>query len=96
MVLEWREREHETLDNEVIENDQALEALRQCRLKKFFEMNGMHAQPWMLEMLVGYWDPNVEAFMLDGNPLRIEVEDIYFLTVLSRQGEVVSFKTRNI
>jgi hypothetical protein len=43
---------------------------------------------------VGYWDPDSERFILDGQPLRIQVEDIYFLTGLSRQGEVVNLKSR--
>jgi hypothetical protein len=40
------------------------------------------------------WDPDTEAFNLDGKPLRIEVEDIYFITGLSRRGEVVNLKAR--
>jgi hypothetical protein len=43
---------------------------------------------------VNYWDPNTETFNLDGQPLRIEVEDIYFLTGLSHRGEVVNLKAR--
>ena len=54
MVLELREREHEALDTEIIKSDQAQEALHQFGLNKFFEMNGMHVPPWMLEMLVAY------------------------------------------
>ena len=40
-------------------------------------------------MLVDYWDPNTEDIQLDGMPLRLEVEDIYFIIGLSQQGEVV-------
>jgi hypothetical protein len=43
---------------------------------------------------VNYWDPDTETFNLDGQPLRIEVEDIYFLTILSHHGEVVNLKER--
>jgi hypothetical protein len=43
-------------------------------------------------MLVNFWDPDTEAFNIDGKPLRIEVEDIYFITGLSRRGEVVNLK----
>jgi hypothetical protein len=43
-------------------------------------------------MLVGYWDPASESFNLDGKPLRIEVEEIYFLIGLSHRGEVVNLK----
>ena len=39
-------------------------------------------------MLVDYWDLDSESFRIDGMSLTIEVEDIYFITGLSRQGEV--------
>jgi hypothetical protein len=54
----------------------------------------MRSQVRLLEMLVGYWDPESESFNLDGKPMRIEVEDIYFLTGLSNRGEVVNLKSR--
>ena len=41
-------------------------------------------------MLVDYWDPDSESFQIDGMSLTIEVEGIYFITKLSRWGEVVS------
>ena len=47
-------------------------------------------------MLVDYWDPNTEAFQLYGMPLRLEVEDIYFITGLSRKGEVVNLRARGV
>jgi hypothetical protein len=87
MVLEWREREHEEVDAAV-----AQEALKICGLYKFWALKGMRAQVRFLEMLVGYWDPDSESFILDGQPLMIKVEDIYFLTRLSRRGEVVDLK----
>ena len=40
-------------------------------------------------MLVDYWDPSKEDIQLDGMPLRLEVEDIYFIIGLSHQGEVL-------
>lgn len=43
MVLQWREREHGDLDNEVMENDEALEAHCLRGFKFFFEINGMRA-----------------------------------------------------
>ena len=45
-------------------------------------------------MLVDYWDPNLESFQIDGMSLTIEVEDIYFITGLSRRGEVVNLRSR--
>ena len=78
--MEWREREHEEVDAAVERDPVAQEALKRCDLYKFWALKGMRAQLRLLEMQVGYWDPDIESFILDGKPLRIEVEDIYFLT----------------
>ena len=81
--MEWREREHEEVD-EAVERDPVAQAtLKICGLYKFWALKGMRAQVRLLEMLVGYWDPYSKRFIFDGQPLRIEVEDIYFLTRLS-------------
>ena len=68
-------------------------ALKICVLYKFWALKGMRAQVRLLEMLVGYLDPESKIFILNGQPLRIEVEDIYFLTGLSCRGEVVNLKS---
>jgi hypothetical protein len=93
MVLEWRKREHKEVDVAVDRDSGAQMALKRCGLYKFCALKGMRAQVRLLEMLVDYWDPDSENFNLDGKPLRIEVEDIYFLIGLSRWGEVVSLKS---
>jgi hypothetical protein len=93
MVLEWREREHEEVDAAVDQDLVAQAALKICGLYKFWALNGMRDQVRLLEMLVGYWDLDSERFILDGQPLRIEVEDIYFLTSLSCRREVVNLKS---
>ena len=54
----------------------------------------MKANTRLLEMLIDYWDVEEEAFMIDQMPLRVEVEDIYFITGLSRRGEVVHSRGR--
>jgi hypothetical protein len=54
----------------------------------------MRAQVRLHQLLVNYWDPDTKTFNLDGQPLRIEVEDIYFLTGLLHWGEVVNLKAR--
>jgi hypothetical protein len=83
MVLEWREREHEEVDVVVERDLVAQETLKRSGLYKFWALRGLRAQVRLLEMLVGYWDLDSERFILDGKPLRIEVEDIYFLIGLS-------------
>ena len=47
-------------------------------------------------MFVDYWDPDTKSFMLDGMPLRLEVEDIYFIRGLSRRGEVVNLRAHGV
>jgi hypothetical protein len=41
-------------------------ALKICVLYKFWAFKGMRAQVRLLDMLVGYWDPDSERFILDG------------------------------
>lgn len=89
MPVTWRERENAAVDNEVMNDPQALDALRGCGLLKFFKLSNMKANVRLLEMFIDYWDIEEEAFMIDQMPLRVEVEDIYFATGLSRRGEVV-------
>ena len=45
-------------------------------------------------MLIHYWDPEEDAFVIEQMPLMIEIEDIYFITGLSQRGERVNAKGR--
>ena len=40
------------------------------------------------------WEPDSQRFLVDDQYLDIEVDDIYFLTGLSRRGEMVEFGGR--
>ena len=96
MVLEWREREHEDVDRDVQGDLMAQQALRACGLYKFWHLGTLREKPRLLQMLVDYWDPDSETFQLDGIPLSLEVEDIYFILGLSCRGEVVNLRARGI
>jgi hypothetical protein len=96
MVLEWREREHGEVDAAVERDPGAQMALKRCGLYNFWALKGMRAQVRLLQLLMDYWDPDSKSFNLDWQPLRIEVEDNYFLTGLSRQGEVVNLKAQGV
>jgi hypothetical protein len=90
MVLEWREREHED-DNSTAENHPpTIASLRDCGLLKYFRIPGMRAQVRLLEHLVRMWDPDQQVFIVGAHTLTIDIEDIYFLTGLSRRGAHVS------
>jgi len=88
-VVEWREGEHEEEDDAILGNLEATNAL-QCGLLKFFKVPNMKAQKQLLRKLVDYWDLVDEAFIFDEDVLHIEVDDIYFLTGLSRRDLEVS------
>ena len=89
MTVTWREREHTTIDNEVMNDQTALDALRGCGLLKLFKIPNMKANTHLLELLIHYCSAEDDAFMIDQMPVRIEVEDIYFIIGLSRRGEVM-------
>jgi hypothetical protein len=93
MFVHWREREHEEVDREVFDDDDAKQDLHACGMYNFFQIGGMRAQRRLLNLLIDYWHPDAEAFMLIGKSLTIIVEDIYFITGLSRRGEVPNFQT---
>jgi hypothetical protein len=42
--------------------------------------------------LIDYYEPEVDVFMINGQSLKIETEDIYFLMGLSCQGDIVNLK----
>jgi hypothetical protein len=87
-----RERKHEEVDAVVERDAWDQKSLKRLVLYNFWALKGMRAQVRLVQMLVKFWDSNTEAFNLDGKPLRIEVEDIYFIIVFSHQGEVVNLK----
>ena len=90
MVLEWREREHGDVEEAVQGDLMDQQALRDCGLYKFWCLGSLSDKPRLLQLLVDYWDPDSESFQIDGMSLNIEVEDIYFITGLSRRGEMVN------
>ena len=89
LTISWREREHSAIDQEVMQDRASQNIIRNCGLFKFFKMLNMKSNVRLLEMLVNYWEPDQDCFIIDQMPIRIEVEDIYFITGLSRRGEPV-------
>jgi hypothetical protein len=83
-MLEWGEREHELEDQIALNDPNTMAAPRNCGLQKFFKLSGMRAQVPLLEHLVKMWDPNDQVFKVGAHDLALEIEDIYFLTRLSR------------
>jgi len=65
MTITWREREHTTIDNEVTNDQNVLDALRGYGLLKFFKIPNMKANMLLLELLIHYWSEEDDAFMID-------------------------------
>ena len=94
-MLIWREREHEEVDEAAMLHFPTQRALKACGLYKFWAISGMRAQVELLTWLVNRWNVEDQCFFIGGHRLEIELEDIYFLTGLSKRGEQVSlFGTR--
>ena len=65
-------------------------ALRNYGLVKFFEVSGMMAQPALLQYIVDLWDVDQRVFRVGDETLTLEIDDIYFLTGLSRRGAPIN------
>ena len=86
LTISWREREHSAIDQEVMQDQVSLNILQNCGLLKFFKMPNMKSNVWLLEMLVNYWEPEEDCFMIDQMPVRIELEDIFYHWTLPEGG----------
>ena len=88
MVI-WKEREHEFLDAQEVNDPDTIEALWNCKLLKYFRIPGMKAHVRLLEYIINMSDPDPEHFVVGVDILPIEIEDIYFLTSLCMRGSPV-------
>ena len=92
MVLEWRELEHEDMDQESLQDAPIVNVLHSSGLLKFFCTSPMRANVCLLEFMINYWDHDLGMFELQGESLEITSEDIYFISSLSRRGDPVNLE----
>ena len=90
-LITWQEREHEEQDMVSLNNPGTVEALRNCRLLKYFKLSRMRQQIELLKFLVRAWDLTNQTFHIRDKMVPITIEDIYFLTRVSRRGTPISF-----
>jgi hypothetical protein len=88
-MIEWREREHELNDVASLQNPQSRVALRNYGLLKFFKMQKMKKKVLLLEYMIRLWNTAEQGFQIGTQLLTIELEDVYFLTDLSKRGALV-------
>lgn len=89
-MIEWKEIEHEAEELVALHDHPSLLALWNCGLLKFFKTHSMRRQARLLEYLVERWDPEIQAFQIGLHTLEIELEDIYFITGLSKRGATMN------
>ena len=92
MVLEWREHEHEDMDQEALQISHTMNVLQSSGLLKFFCMSPMRANVHLLEFMINYCDRDLGMFDLQGESLEITSKDIYFISNLSRWGAPVNLE----
>ena len=83
MELEWREREHENMDQEALQSVPTVHALPTSGLLKLFCTSPMRTNVRFLEFMINYWDHDLGMFDLQGESLEINSDDIYFIAGLS-------------
>ena len=85
MVI-WKERKHEDDDTCAVENTASISALQGCGLLKLFHAPSMISNVQLLEHILWMWNPEQQHFEVGPHILTVEVEDIYFLTRISKHG----------
>ena len=74
-----------------MDDPETILALMNCGLLIFFKTQCMQKQVFMLEQLVSMCDVNDQVFWVGPHILKLDMEDIYFLTDLSKRGENLIF-----
>ena len=90
MVVTWRECKLEEEDMVALHDPSTVTALRNYGLLKFFHISSMRQQINLLQYFLDAWDPTNQVFHIRGKSIPLTVEDIYFLTGLSRCGAPLS------
>ena len=66
-----------------------MDVLGDCRLKNFFMAPCLRAQLELLQYLISVLDIYQEIFIIPNQELEIDVSNFYFISGLSRRGEVL-------
>ena len=89
-MVVWKERQHKDDDTRAEVDGASIAALWACRFLKLFQAPSMVSHVKLLEYILRIWNPVQQNFEVGTHILTMEVEDIYFLTELSRCGVPIS------
>ena len=83
MVLEWREREHEDMDQYALQSAPMVNTLWQSGLLKLFCTSPMRSNVHLLEFMIKYWDHDLGMFDLQGDLLEVTSENVYLRFIMT-------------
>ena len=89
MVI-WKERTHDDEDVAAERNLVCITALQNYGILKLFRTPSMVSHKRLLEHILRMWNLEQQYFEVGAHILTVEVEEIYFLTFLSRRGAPIS------
>ena len=89
-MVTWKERQHDDDDSHAARDTGCIAALQGYGLLKFFCTSNMVSHEHLLEYILRMWNLEQQYFEVGPHIVTVEVEDIYFLTRLSRRGEPIS------
>ena len=89
-MVVWKEIQHKDDDAGAGIDAISIVSLQGCGLLKFFHVLSMKSHVRLLEYILRMWNPKQQYFEVGAHILTVEVEYIYFLIRLSRQGEHIS------
>ena len=91
----WREREIPDDIMTIVREDRRVRSmLGLFRLLKFAEVPMMQSVGLLLNRLVGFWEPDILAFRVQGERVDLTLTDVYFLTGLPCLGRVADTQPR--
>ena len=83
-MVVWKERQHDNDDDRSREDIASIVALWGCGLLNFFHVSSMKPHVRLLDYILRIQNPKKQYFNMGAHILTMEVEEIYFLTRLSR------------
>ena len=83
-MVNWKERQHDDDDALAVRDADCIASLRDSGLLKFFCAPSMLSHARLLEYILRMWNPEHQYFEVGPHIVTVEVEDIYFLTGMSR------------
>ena len=88
LLIQWRDRDLDTLRTEIQADQGVRRALARYGVLKFLENPLMRDREPLLARIISYWDPDHEAFVVQGHRIELTAQDLYFLTSLPPLGMV--------